>query len=302
MSSDNNNTSPDMARQQRRGSVTSTAALTNLFRTNSLSQNPATGFPSSLTSATLNEQRRRLSLTTLGLSGTSPTSSASFMRRGSMSTNADSIDENAVEEDDAVRSVPTTPFARRMSVGATQAMRGMRGGISPGNNGRPSSPSLRRSSTAAAAATSTSNNPPPLVSPTVGNYTWGKPPSSSSSSQQASTATQSRAGADMMCSPLSARSDQGFNWSEQLRSRAETTVTSGPRSSFSFASGMGSSPPRGNANGGGGGPPSAGSPHHDRARSVSDMPAPPAQAPRARAPQKPDHIQERILKGDFYMD
>jgi hypothetical protein len=219
----------DMARSQRRGSVTS-AALSNLFRSNSISQNPAAPFPGPLTTAAINDQRRRLSITTLGLSGTSPTAaaSASFLRRASLSTNSDSIDENAVEDDvDMARTAPTTPFTRRLSFGANQAMRGVRGGTSPGSN------------------------------------------------------------------------DQGFNWSEQLRSRAESTVTSGPRASFSFASGFNGSPPRSNA--GVGAPPSA-SPHHDRAKSVSDMPAPPAQAPRARVPQKPDHFQERILKGDFYMD
>jgi len=214
----------DMARSQRRGSISS-AALTNLFRGNP--QNPVAPFPGPLSTAAMTEQqRRRLSITTLGLSGTSPTASASFMRRASLSTNSDSIDENAVEDDD-VRTAPTTPFSRRMSFGAQQAMRGMRGGTSPGSN------------------------------------------------------------------------DQGFNWSDQLRSRAESTVSAGPRPSFSFGSGLGGSPPRNNP---GAGPPPAVSPHHDRAKSVSDMPAPPAQTPRARAPQKPDPFQERILKGDFYMD
>lgn len=79
----------------------------------------------------------------------------------------------------------------------------------------------------------------------------------------------------------------GFNWSEQLRSRAESSV-SGARPSFSLAS----SPPRGSV-------------QHDRAKSVSDMPQPPVQVP-APKPQperrKPDAFQERILKGDFYMD
>lgn len=226
MSSDNSQNSNDMARQQRRGSVTS-AAFTNLFRSNSISQAQVTSFPTPLTSATLGDQRRRLSITTLGLSGTSPTTTASLMRRASLSTNSDSIDENAVEDDDVARTAPTTPFTRRMSFGANQAVRGVRGGTSPGN-------------------------------------------------------------------------DQGFNWSDQLRSRAESTVA-GSRVPFSFASGLSASPPRGNG-GGGGGPPSATGPRHDRARSVSDMPAPPAQALKARTPQKPDHFQERILKGDFYMD
>ncbi|KAK0733979.1 hypothetical protein B0T26DRAFT_632663 [Lasiosphaeria miniovina] len=283
MSSDNSHNSNDMARQQRRGSVTS-AAFTNLFRSNSISQAQATSFPTPLTSATLGDQRRRLSITTLGLSGTSPTTTASLMRRASLSTNSDSIDENAVEDDDVARTAPTTPFTRRMSFGANQAVRGVRGGTSPGN-GRPSLP-VRRSSAARGSPPT-----PPLASALgSGNYTWG------SRTSQASSATHFRPASDM--SPP-ARSDQGFNWSDQLRSRAESTVA-GSRVPF-FSSGLSASPPRGNGVGGGG-PPSTTGPRHDRARSVSDMPVPPAQAPKSRTPQKPDHFQERILKGDFYMD
>jgi len=292
MSSDNNNNnnnSNDMARQQRRGSMNSTA-FSSLFRSNSVSQNQGTpALPGTLTSAALNEQRRRLSITTLGLSGTSPpgasaSASTPFMRRASMSTNSDSIDENAVEDDD-IRTGPTTPFTRRMSFGANQAMRGVRGGTSPGSNGRPSPP-IRRNS---AAMRGTPASPPP-ASAGVGSYPWA------GTSYQASSANQPKTASDMYTP--SARSDQGFNWSDQLRSRAESTVNSGSRASFSFASGLSSSPPRSN----GSGYPNGVSPHHDRARSVSDMPAPPATAPRARVPQKPDPIQERILKGDFYMD
>jgi len=167
--------------------------------------------------------RRRLSITTLGLSGTSPNNAVPFgMRRGSISTNSDSIDESAIDEDDAVpgsaRTAPTTPFVRHMSFGAN-AMRGFRPGGSPGND------------------------------------------------------------------------QQGYNWSEQLRSRAESTVSSASRPSFSFASGAGASPQN--------------TAQHDRAKSVSDMPQPPTQAAAMKPKQerpKPDAFQERILKGDFYMD
>jgi hypothetical protein len=217
MSSDNGTSTAnpnDMARQ-RRGSITQ-SAFTSLFRNNSISQPTGAPFP-----ASVNDQRRRLSVTTLGLSGTSPTTTSALLRRASLSTNSDSIDENAVEDEESTRTAPVTPFTRRMSFGA-QAIRGARSGNSPGTN------------------------------------------------------------------------DPGFNWSEQLRSRAESTVSSGPRPSFSFGSGLSASPPRA------GPPPAPTSPRHDRAKSVSDMPAPPAQPPRPRA--KPDPFQERILKGDFYMD
>ncbi|KAL1877345.1 hypothetical protein VTK73DRAFT_8718 [Phialemonium thermophilum] len=242
MSSDNPTTgsiavaNPDMSRQ-RRASITSNN-LTNLFqRRNSTSAGTTSVFPNPIATAAMGDQRRRLSITTLGLSGTSPTNPMQFgggARRGSLSTNSsDAIEENAIVDDDdsasGPRTGPNTPFTRRMSFGA-QAMRNLRtpGAGSPGSN------------------------------------------------------------------------DQGFNWSEQLRSRAESSVGSGgaARPSFSLATGLSGSPPRAGA----GAPSSSVSPHHERAKSVSDMPAPPTQSPRPRQPKKPDHFQERILKGDFYMD
>ncbi|CRK15823.1 hypothetical protein BN1723_013306 [Verticillium longisporum] len=219
MSNENANNNADM-NHRRRGSVTQ-QALAGLFRSNSTSVGQ--NYQNS------EAQRRRLSVATtgIGLAGTSPTNPSPFtgFRRGSMSTNSDSFDENAIDEEEVVRAPPTTPFARRMSFGAP-AMRNVRPG-----GGSPSAPN-----------------------------------------------------------------DQGFNWSEQLKSRAESSVQ-GPRPSFSFGSTASTSPPRGNGNA-----------MHDRAKSVSDMPAPPAQAaamkPKAPEPQrkKPDAFQERILKGDFYMD
>ncbi|RMJ11609.1 hypothetical protein CDV36_008748 [Fusarium kuroshium] len=212
----------EMYTRNRRGSITQ-AALTNLFQRGNSVPN-GSGFPSQ-SSGPVDTGRRRLSVTTLGLSGTSPTNTSSFIRRGSMSTNSnnsDSIDENAIEDDDAffgsAKTAPTTPFVPRMSFG-TSNMRNIRPNGSPGND------------------------------------------------------------------------QQGFNWSEQLRSRAESSVT-GARPSFSLAS---TSPPRGNS-------------IHDRAKSVSEMPQPPVQAasvkhqPKQPERPKPDAFQERILKGDFYMD
>jgi hypothetical protein len=205
----------DVAPGARRASI-SQAAFSNLFqRGASMSQG------SGPSTAQNDQQSRRLSVTTLGLSGSAPNQPPSFgYRRSSMSTNSnsDSIDESAIEEDDmasSAKTAPTTPFARRMSFGGS-AMRTYRNGSSSGND------------------------------------------------------------------------QQGFNWSEQLRSRAESSV-SGARPVFSSVS---HSPPRNPIN-------------HDRAKSVSDMPQPPMQAsavkPRQDRP-KPDAFQERILKGDFYMD
>jgi hypothetical protein len=216
MASDNGSNGEPGTRP-RRSSITQ-STLSNLFqRGNTYSGGPS--FPVAPPNPAASD-RRRLSITTLGLSGTSPNSGVPFgMRRGSMSTNSDSIDESAIDDDEAVqgsaKTAPTTPFVRRMSFGGS-AMRNYRPNGSPGND------------------------------------------------------------------------QQGFNWSEQLRSRAESSV-SGARPSFSFAS---TSPPRASV-------------QHDRAKSVSDMPQPPVQASAAKAkPErpKPDAFQERILKGDFYMD
>lgn len=285
-----NGNNGDAVPRQRRSSITQ-AALSNLFQRGppaSVSGPPFAGQPN-------DPQRRRLSVTTLGLSGTSNNgASALGIRRGSMSTNSnnsDSIDENAIEDEDfsgGPRTAPTTPFVRRMSYGGS-AMRGYRnsGGGSPGNgNNSPSSPppssAARRSS---GQKGSFSQAPATNVAATLAQRrgSVGVQPSSLS---QASMPTHTRLNSD-----TSSRLDQqGFNWSEQLRSRAESNVTAGTRPSFSFASGS---------------PPQNSTMHHDRAKSISDMPQPPTQAPVAKPPverKKPDAFQERILKGDFYMD
>ncbi|RKU41609.1 hypothetical protein DL546_002482 [Coniochaeta pulveracea] len=232
MSNDNSNNVPSADVPRQRRASMSGNPITSLFqRGNSL----ATGtqvLPGAITTAAMNDHRRRLSISTIGL-GTSPTAvPAPFgLRRGSISTNgSDSvIDENAIDDEELpanARTAPTTPFARRMSFG-NPAMRNVRG--------------------------------PPGTSP---------------------------------------NNDQGFNWSEQLRSRAESIAAGAAR-----PVGLSASPPRGNPVSGGvpPAPQQSTSPGHDRAKSVSDMSAPPVQTPKPR-PQKPDHFQERILKGDFYMD
>lgn len=201
------------------------------------------------------------------------------------------------------RTAPATPFTRRMSFGA-QAMRTMRtGGGSPGSNGNylppasttpvPSTPaSDRRSSSNLLHSPQSSSSAPNATTPKTSTIA---PALSSATRRSSSTAQASNAHKQRSSSDLFSRPDQGFNWSEQLRSRAESSVQ-GPRPSFSFGSGLSSSPPRGMSNAG----------THDRQKSVSDMPAPPAQAatmkPKAPERPKPDAFQERILKGDFYMD
>jgi hypothetical protein len=99
--------------------------------------------PGPITSAAAQAQQRRLSLTTVGLSGspnqTSPFGSVRSRGDSFSSSNSGTVEESPFEEGDApTSSVPTTPFARRMSFGA-RAMQNMRTTTGNGNaNGRPS--------------------------------------------------------------------------------------------------------------------------------------------------------------------
>ncbi|KAI0114112.1 hypothetical protein GGR51DRAFT_478167 [Nemania sp. FL0031] len=272
--------SNDNSGNDRRGSVTS-AAFSNLFhRSNSVSaagNGSGTSFGrESVSAAAARDQRRRLSVTTLGLSGASPPSNNTpfGLRRASISTtNSDCIDESAIEDDEPAKIPTTSPFARRTSFGA-QAMRNMRTGQTSPGSGRPTQ-QARRTSIA-------SSRQSPLGVSSLSTATVRR-----MSTSQASTTLSARSPSDMP----SARSDNGYNWTEQLRFRAESSVT-GQRPTFGSVAAP-SSPPRA-------------TPHHDRAKSVSDMPAPPRQPevmkPRQPERPKPDHMQERILKGDFYMD
>jgi len=75
---------------------------------------------------------------------------------------------------------------------------------------------------------------------------------------------------------------EGFDFAENMRARAE-------RGSMSGASGFGMSsnthsPPQ----------------QHQRSQSIASVEPPPREMP--KQPRVPDAFQERILKGDFYMD
>jgi len=71
---------------------------------------------------------------------------------------------------------------------------------------------------------------------------------------------------------------EGFNWSEQIKNRAErsASITGQPAA------------------------PSTGSMSHQKSASIAAAEQPIKEMP--KTPRKPDHFQERILKGDFYMD
>jgi len=262
---------------------------------------PSTGngdnqqYPGPITNAAAQAQRRRMSLTTLGLSG-SPTATSpfgSYRGRGESigSANSGSIDESAVEDDFAKdQSTPTTPFARRMSFGA-RAMRDIRsggsggGGVdgSPPQNGRSIPPPAPSSQHARQASTSV-----PSTGTISARDGKGRGLSSLPSNKSSLPASSSRTSFSIPFSnrrlTIASATGEGFNWSENLRSRAERTSIAGP------------------SGGGGVGLP-LGSQNHSRAKSIATMEPPVREMPpQPRAAKKPDHFQERILKGDFYMD
>ncbi|MCJ1338081.1 hypothetical protein MMC09_003366 [Bachmanniomyces sp. S44760] len=273
----------------RRASFAPGQKFSELFRRPSGTNGSSSGVPSYpgpiAAAAAANvqaQQRRRMSISTLGLSG-SPTQTSPFtsakMRGDSFSSGASgsgspSIDENAIEEGDAApNTAPTTPFARRLSFGA-RALRDVKSGSESNFNGRssvtsaPSPPSTvrgngRGSSSSHRHAASSSESPIPIY--------FSNAHSQSSSSQ--STQTKSNR--------ISRHAGEGFNWSDQLRSRAE-------RSSSINNSAMPTPPAAISGN------------DHPRAASIAIVEPPVREMP--KQPKQPDHFQERILKGDFYMD
>ena len=108
---------------------------------------PTQQLPGPISQAAAQAQGRRMSLTTLGLSG-SPNQTSPFNtfrgRRGSIgSENSGSVDDSAIAEDEAPAAQqqnsgsgnpPTSPFARRTSFGA-RALRDIRSGSFTGNSG-----------------------------------------------------------------------------------------------------------------------------------------------------------------------
>ncbi|KAK3053122.1 hypothetical protein LTR09_005748 [Extremus antarcticus] len=220
---------------------------------------PTQQMPGPISQAAAQAQRRRMSLTTLGLSGspnqTSPFGSYRGGRRDSIgSANSGSYDESAIaEEEGPARETsdggsPNTPFARRTSFGA-RALRDIRttsfGGTREGGPGSPGQNGTR------------------------------SPPMSSSNG----TASRSAHNGTISSRDSKGRGpNEGFNWSDNFRTRAERTSIAAQ---------------------GGGGPPVGG---HARAKSVAVMEPPPAAPPKPKEQKRPDHFQERILKGDFYMD
>ncbi|KAK5110831.1 hypothetical protein LTR62_005542 [Meristemomyces frigidus] len=210
---------------------------------------PQQQYAGPIAQAAAHAQNRRMSITTLGLSG-SPTGTPYGPYRGrqgsiSSSTNSTSIDESAIEDDNGMRepvTTPATPFARRMSFGA-QALREVRsssgsgGGGGTGQNG--TSPTTAANSAPAKAQNGTIS----------------------------SRDSKGRGSADF--------------WNENMRNRAQRTSMVGASPEVPQ---LAQQP----------------LPSHTRTQSVAVMESPPREIPKMQ--QRPDHFQERILKGDFYMD
>ena len=277
------------------GTARSSASAPRAVPSTANADNQQGQYPGPITNAAAQAQRRRMSLTTLGLSG-SPTATSpfgSYRGRGESvgSVNSGSIDESAVEDDFAKdQSTPNTPFARRMSFGA-RAMRDIRsggsggGGVdgSPPQNGRSIPPPAPSSQHARQASTSV-----PSTGTISARDGKGRGLSSLPSNKSSLPASSSRTSFSIPFSnrrlTIASATGEGFNWSENLRSRAERTSIAGPSGS------------------GGVGLP-LGAQNHSRAKSIATMEPPVREMPQQpRAAKKPDHFQERILKGDFYMD
>lgn len=241
---------PESDTRPRRGSIA------DLFSKRDSSANQASANQASANQA---NQQRRLSITTLGLSG-SPTQASTFgnrgIRRGSLSSSWGSApNEDAVAEDaegSPPGATPNSPFARRVSFGA-QALREARTG-STGNGRYPPG----SSSTAGA-------RPPPS---TAASSSKPRSPASTSTTPQDERSNASR------------RLGEGFNWSEALRSRAERAPSiGGPVSPQSHSATR--------------------QPGHQRAASIASMEQPVREIPKQPKQNKPDFFQEKILRGDF---
>jgi hypothetical protein len=224
----------------------------------------------------------------MGLTGnangqTSPYNAFARQRRASVATstasgspefkNSFGDDPVVIEEDDGPKSPTTNPagsFARRVSFGA-QAMRDAKQGSGSGSSGAGRRPSKSLFSL----SENTENDPPPRA----------RVPSDMAKTSGKSRGLYSHPPASLEGAVTnSVITGEGFNWSEALRDRTKRSP------SFSSSA----NPFAANTN---------------RMRSTSTTaPEPPKEMPKAVEPvpppkmRKPDHLGERMLRGDFMMD
>lgn len=248
MSEENSPPPTPASSSARRASFSQGQKFSDIFGRSPTSMNNGTGiYPGPITTAAANaqaQQRRRTSISALGLSGSPTQSSLAGLRNRTESWSSggtNSIDENAIEEGDASpNSSPSSTFGRRLSFGARAYQEArLKAGSDNGNS--------TSSSVAQGRALSSSQKSPADHAKRLSNQ-------------------------------CNQRSGEGFKWSEQLRSRAErsSSVTS---------------------------PTTGVSPREPPKTVPNAATQPPAQQqPVKLERQKPDAFQERILKGDFYMD
>jgi hypothetical protein len=265
----------------------------NQSNQNAMSSSP----PSSAVQPSPNppQHRRGTSITALGLTTTSPSGQtqnspfAAFarQRRASVATSSSGSpefrnsfgDEPAViEDDEAPKSPPNnSPLGRRLSFGA-QALRDVKQGNGPGSPGA----GRRPSSSLFTLSESNENMPPQSLS-----HTDKGPPSSTAKTTGMSQGLSHPHPRVLFnhwffecCTDNP--TGEGFNWSDALRDRTKRSP------SFSSAN-----PFTGNAM---------------KPRTTSTSPAePPKEMPKPAEPlpitkKKPDHLGERMLRGDFMMD
>lgn len=262
------------ATERRRASVTSQTFQDLFGRSNSyVGQQAAAQQTGPITSAAAQAQRRRLSLTTIGLSAspgqTSPFQNPRTRTESISSANSGSVDESPFEDDyapsnSATSSNPATPFARRLSFGA-RAMRDVR--QSSGSVGNPNGrPSIHKAS-----------SPPTGRGRGLSSLSRSLPSHTRRHSQIWPFSIAEYPDSNYVDNSLTSWSTgEGYNFADNLRSRAERGSMSGPP------------------------PPSMSQTSHHRAKSVAIMEPPAREMP--KQPRVPDAMQERILKGDFYMD
>ncbi|KAK2768777.1 hypothetical protein FQN54_000633 [Arachnomyces sp. PD_36] len=283
--SDERSNSPTSPRShRRRASMTPGASFSELFSSKSGNQPTGTpAHPGPIASAAANAQgqRRRMSITTLGLSG-SPTQTSPFAnraaRQGSLSSSVGSgspnFEEAVMEEGESEHTgpmnTPASPFARRVSFGA-QALRDVRSG-SANANGRYTNPlttSVTRNRRISSASTMSPGGNAASAASTHKNY-----PQTENSN------------------PSSRQTGEGFNWTEALRNRAERapSVSGFPQTS----------PHDRHASVPGDHSTAYQNQHHQRAASIASMEQPVREMPKQpKQQQKPDFFQEKILKADF---
>jgi hypothetical protein len=186
---------PSPGKLNRRASYAPGQKLAEMFGRTPATNSGSSAYSGSIAAAAANasaHQRRRMSVSSIGLSGTSPTQTSPFMpgraRQGSQSSSgsAGGTDDSAIDESGDSAGPPTgSQFTRRLSFGA-RAMRDARAGSGGifGNGRTPKSHSASRS-------VSSSVFSPPAVSgasATTSTPSSGRGTSAASSFPRASAA------------------------------------------------------------------------------------------------------------------